>query len=128
MPRPRTRFNKNGDYYQENKEKHANAMQSYFRTSKGRHVQLKSKSKQKGIPCSLTLEQYEEIISDPFCSYCCELLPETGYSVDRLDNSLGYTLENCVACCFTCNSRKGGLELAGFRYPRTVELMRELLS
>jgi hypothetical protein len=26
--------------------------------------------------------------------------------IDRLDSSLGYTIENCVPCCFPCNQRK----------------------
>ena len=26
--------------------------------------------------------------------------------VDRLDNSFGYTLDNCVPCCYTCNIAK----------------------
>jgi|HubBroStandDraft_1064217.scaffolds.fasta_scaffold20558_4 hypothetical protein len=52
------------------------------------------------------------------CHYCGELLqwaerinreklPYTGYNLDRKDSSLGYTKENCVACCCFCNRTKG---------------------
>lgn len=27
--------------------------------------------------------------------------------IDRYDNNLGYTIENCVPCCFRCNRSKG---------------------
>lgn len=30
-------------------------------------------------------------------------------SVDRIDNSIGYTKENCVACCALCNRMKSDL-------------------
>jgi hypothetical protein len=26
--------------------------------------------------------------------------------IDRVDNEKGYLVENCVPCCFTCNSLK----------------------
>jgi len=34
--------------------------------------------------------------------------------VDRLDNSIGYTKENCVACCRVCNCAKGELSVKEF--------------
>lgn len=35
--------------------------------------------------------------------------------VDRIDNTIGYTKENCVTCCRTCNSAKGELSLTEFK-------------
>jgi len=34
--------------------------------------------------------------------------------LDRLDNSKGYTVENCVPCCFQCNRAKRGHSAAEF--------------
>jgi len=34
--------------------------------------------------------------------------------VDRVDNSLGYTSGNCVACCATCNLMKRGMSVTDF--------------
>jgi 5'-deoxynucleotidase YfbR-like HD superfamily hydrolase len=31
----------------------------------------------------------------------------TGYNLDRKDNSLGYSVDNCVVCCGSCNRTKG---------------------
>jgi hypothetical protein len=35
--------------------------------------------------------------------------------IDRLDNSIGYILENCVACCEWCNKSKNKRSLEEFR-------------
>ena len=34
--------------------------------------------------------------------------------IDRLDSAIGYTFENCVACCKICNRAKCDLELKEF--------------
>jgi hypothetical protein len=31
------------------------------------------------------------------------------HSIDRVDNSLGYVIGNCVPCCKLCNSMKSNL-------------------
>jgi len=44
-------------------------------------------------------------------------ISETDYSqfkyngVDRVDNTVGYTLDNCVSCCKICNNSKATLTL-----------------
>lgn len=40
-------------------------------------------------------------------------LPFNG--IDRIDNTIGYTINNCVSCCHTCNSAKGELTFDQFR-------------
>jgi len=41
--------------------------------------------------------------------------PEFMYTgIDRQENSLGYTVENCVPCCAQCNSIKRGLPYAAW--------------
>lgn len=34
--------------------------------------------------------------------------------IDRVDNSLGYTIDNCVTCCDTCNKMKTNYDLDFF--------------
>lgn len=34
---------------------------------------------------------------------------------DRVDNSLGYTEDNCVTCCFVCNRAKGTMSTDEFK-------------
>lgn len=40
-------------------------------------------------------------------------LPFNG--IDRLDNTIGYIIDNCVSCCRTCNSAKGELSVKEFK-------------
>jgi len=49
---------------------------------------------------TLSKEIIEEMISKE-CSYCGET--EIKMSLDRKDNSIGHTKENCVPCCVRCN-------------------------
>jgi hypothetical protein len=117
-------------YYQNNKKSHADWQRRYCQTLKGKYSKLKGKAKSKGIEVTITQEDLSCILGSGICDYCKNLLPEhgTGYHVDRIDNRIGYVPGNCVPCCFSCNARKGGLELAGFTYPRSVELLMELLT
>lgn len=71
---------------------------------------------------NLTDEQFFELTKRP-CFYCGKPPSnvKAGYrsdyvysGVDRLDNSLGYTLENCQPCCEICNKSKRGMSLEDF--------------
>lgn len=69
----------------------------------------------------LNREQFEKIIQEP-CYYCGshlqskqmynkrEMVYYTG--IDRVDNSIGYNVENCVACCKECNNTKKAVSKA----------------
>ena len=54
---------------------------------------------------SLTKEQYFELIQKP-CSYCNYFNEEEINGIDRVDNTKGYILENCIPCCKHCNRMK----------------------
>jgi hypothetical protein len=41
------------------------------------------------------------------CHYCGYPLPETGSGLDRTDNAKGYSSNNVVPCCTTCNRTRG---------------------
>lgn len=56
----------------------------------------------RNIPFELTLDQFTEIVSHP-CAYG----KGTRVGLDRRDNSLGYTVENCLPCCYKHNLVKG---------------------
>jgi hypothetical protein len=64
---------------------------------------------------TLTLEEFVQVIeTTAACHYCAEPLvwpPAFGASkwrsnLDRKDNDQGYTAENVVGCCFSCNTTK----------------------
>lgn len=57
---------------------------------------------------ALTNEQFTQIVNQP-CYYCGkEYDPPRHYNgLDRLDSTVRvYTVESCVACCGTCNTKK----------------------
>lgn len=84
-----------------------NAVNSYQKTVKGRYNFSKQKTKKQNKEFTLTLEQYEQLLSKP-CHYDgVSLFGEYGVGLDRIDNKKGYTLENVLPCCGTCNKIRG---------------------
>lgn len=75
------------------------------RTFCARFHKLKPRIRKKGG--GMTKQQYLELIGANECHYCGDSLPPAGFGLDRKDNDLGYTFENCVPCCIGCNSAKG---------------------
>ena len=64
-------------------------------------------SKYRNIRFDLTIDQYKSIAQKP-CYYCGAVNEKRGFNgVDRVDNSFGYNMDNCVACCSMCNYMKG---------------------
>jgi hypothetical protein len=62
------------------------------------------------------------------CFYCGEEPKKTSHAnlpewstpaklngIDRIDNSLGYTIKNSVACCYICNRGKMDMSLQDFK-------------
>lgn len=83
----------------------------------------KNQALKRGHEWSFTLEQFVEICQRD-CHYCGsppEIQVKLGsYSrwtrngIDRVDNSIGYTPENSVTCCFACNRMKSTLSVEVF--------------
>jgi len=68
-----------------------------------------------GRAVELSYEEFLEFTKTPFCTYCGDpvkwseyTLNKGGYAcnLDRKNNALGYTKENCVVCCPPCNRTK----------------------
>lgn len=64
----------------------------------------------RGIQFNLTLEEANKILCGK-CHYCGK---ENCLGIDRVDNSKGYDIKNCVPCCGCCNKMKMDLELSFF--------------
>lgn len=72
-------------------------------------------ARKRKLPFELSERQFSEIVEKP-CAYCGEypvyrkFKPYHGivaiHGIDRIDNSLGYTLSNSAPCCRTCNIGK----------------------
>lgn len=81
--------------------------------------------KERGYSCSLSFAEYWQL-SQQGCHYCG--LPPSNIAkhsrgvirvkvsgIDRVDNCLGYSLDNCVACCSTCNRAKSTMKYSDFK-------------
>jgi hypothetical protein len=62
---------------------------------------------------TLTQAQAFELFDKP-CAYCKLPFEPTGYGIDRIDSSLGYSDNNCVAACATCNRGKNAFSARQF--------------
>jgi len=73
-------------------------------TPKGMLSSTLRNAKKRSLVFELTLEDFIQFFWEKPCHYCGETNECSG--VDRVDNSLGYTLVNSVPCCKTCNLMK----------------------
>lgn len=62
----------------------------------------------------LTLEEFRTIISKP-CAYCGHIEELEYNGVDRIDNSKGYSVDNCTAACKACNRMKSDHTVMEFK-------------
>lgn len=67
-------------------------------------------AKYRKLEFSLTREEFRKIHQDT-CTYC-GTLPANG--IDRINNKLGYTIENATSCCSLCNYAKRELDVDEF--------------
>jgi len=88
------------------KQTHAKEIRKYNRSAPCRYSKYKDGAKRKGLEFNLTLEQFEKITFQ-ICCYCGKYAENKKYcGVDRVDNDIGYKLNNCVPCCEVCNMMK----------------------
>jgi hypothetical protein len=113
--------------YKNNRERSQARGRAFSRTPKGQFGFMRRRAKKESLELNLTFEEFLDIRSLP-CQYCKGTLPEAGSGIDRQDNRLGYISGNCVPCCGSCNTTKGLLEAAGLTYPRTLDILMEILA
>lgn len=76
---------------------------------------LKQKARKRGIEWTLTpIEAYKLMTGDCLYHGGASGWPLTRNGIDRVDNTKGYHIDNCVSCCSHCNSAKMGRSLEEF--------------
>jgi hypothetical protein len=90
----------------------------------GIYNSYKQRTRKRGIPFLLSKEEFTSLINQN-CAYC-GALPSNVFKgkglhgdyiysgIDRVDNSHGYTEDNCVPCCKLCNAMKEKLAASEF--------------
>lgn len=62
--------------------------------------------KRRNIINELSFEEYKALVYDAACIYCSFSEAAKIIGIDRLDNNVGYTVDNSVSCCGDCNRVK----------------------
>jgi len=88
-------------------KEHKNETKLYVRTTRSKFNNLKSKAKSRNLYFNINESEYANMIKLS-CYYCNGFfsLPETGGGLDRLNNELGYDINNIVSCCEICNKTR----------------------
>lgn len=95
-------------YYKDNKTKIRERQFKKSRTIKSRYLKSINEAFRKKVEFKISLEEYETLINNQ-CYYCNNELGSkvvAGIGLDRVNNSIGYTVDNVVSCCKICNRIK----------------------
>ena len=67
-------------------------------------------AKKRNLKWDLDFKTFKKLFQGN-CYYCGKKKAE---GIDRVDNLKGYSLENCVPCCYKCNHMKWNLSIEDF--------------
>jgi len=82
----------------------------YTRTSYHNFTAYKKEAEHRELPFEITETQWDWLTKSP--CYLCGYQSMYGVGIDRLNNTIRkYSVENCRACCGSCNSMKNELSL-----------------
>lgn len=74
----------------------------YHQTPAGKYLRYRDNAKRRAIEFNLTKKEFISFVIKN-CSYCGS---KESIGVDRIDNEIGYTIENSTSCCTMCNFMK----------------------
>lgn len=97
---------------------------------KGEYSRLKHQARRRNLAVTLSFSSFSSLVKSP-CNYCGKKGSKSKLDydkhkqiisdlvlflngIDRIDSTMGYTEENSVSCCTTCNTAKRDLNLQHF--------------
>ena len=91
-------------YKHKNKDRISKYNKKYATTNSGKFNSMKKSAKRRGLPCEITQEEFNNILKAKICFYCDSSIENTGgSSLNRIDSSKGYSIDNVKPCCSACN-------------------------
>lgn len=87
---------------------HKSSSKKYRESVEGLFNYAKRLAKERKIEWKIKLDEFISLRSRP-CFYCGGSLPRAGHGIDRINNDkkVGYSIENALPCCLSCNSIRG---------------------
>ena len=99
----------NAEYQKQYRTKNKDRLDEYKKAPHTRYKNYQRNAKQKNRNFDLSEDDFTEITKQS-CIYCGEYSDtyngELFNGIDRIDSNLGYSMDNCVPCCATCNRMK----------------------
>jgi hypothetical protein len=87
------------------KNRERNYKKEYIKNLKTYYKQYITSALKRKYVMELQFNEFEELVKQR-CYYCNYIKQSEANGIDRVDNSKGYTKENCVSCCEVCNRIK----------------------
>lgn len=104
----------NAEYQKQYRIKNKDKLDEYKKAPHIRYKNYQRNAKSKNRNFDLSEDEFVEITSQP-CIYCGSFSDtynnEPFCGVDRIDSNLGYSIDNCVPCCATCNRMKMDMDV-----------------
>jgi len=116
----------NAEYQKQYRIKNKDKLDEYKKAPHIRYKVYQSNARVKDRDFNLTEDEFIEISKLP-CVYCGKYSdtyngdPFSG--VDRVDSNLGYSIDNCVPCCATCNRMKLDLNVDDW-----IDKMKQIIN
>ena len=102
------------EYQKQYRIKNKNKLDEYKKSPHVRYTVYQRNAKNKKRNFDLSEDEFIEMSKQP-CIYCGEYSDtynnEPFNGIDRIDSDLGYSINNCVPCCATCNRMKMDLKV-----------------
>lgn len=93
---------------------------AYRKTPRGRYGKYKVSAKKRGYDFELSFEEFSAYWQEP-CFYCGVDIESIG--LDRIVNDEGYSVDNVVSCCSSCNVAKNDRSMGEF-----IEMCKRVAS
>jgi len=122
-PRCRIHYNETTKRWRSaNKKKVRELNRAAKLTISNKYSQFKSSANKRKLEVCISKEEYTNLVSQK-CHYCDSV---TAIGIDRVDNSIGYRLDNCVPACNLCNLTRNNLYTYEEFYKYIVPGIKEL--
>jgi len=109
--------------YKQNKHCADIGVYSLPKPIKTRFLTYINSAKQRGLNFNLSIDDFNFLITQN-CAYCNKPYSAENYmGIDRVDSNRGYTVDNCVPCCITCNRMK-----LNYEYSFWISHIKKIIS